>query len=240
MLSTIGVSTPWDQSRQGATLNSFKLPNLRNQPISILYVEQSFVIVDNPAYFLSVPGRGPDMDDCVVKRVRELFPHAKGPMSVHRLDVETSGLMVVALRRDTHRNLSLQFEKRKVEKKYEALLEGCINEDRGHIELAFSLDWPNRPKRRYDPENGKLGVTDWEVIKRNKRSTRVAFKPLTGRTHQLRVHSAHELGIGHPILGDSLYGNPELADRLMLHSNYLSFDHPETNKRLQFDIPTPF
>jgi len=221
-------------------VNSFKLPNLRNRPISILSVERGFVIVDKPANFLSVPGRGPDMDDCVVKRVRELFPDAKGPMSVHRLDVETSGLMVVALRRDIHRNLSLQFEKRNVEKKYVALLEGSIEEDRGHIELAFSLDWPNRPKRKYDPENGKLGITDWEVIKRNEHSTRVIFNPLTGRTHQLRVHSAHEFGIGHPIIGDSLYGNPELADRLMLHSNYLSFDHPETGKRLQFETPTPF
>ena len=154
--------------------------------------------------------------------------------------METSGLMVVALSRSAHRNLSMQFEKRNVEKKYEALLEGCIQKNQGHVELAFSLDWPNRPKRKYDPEKGKLGITEWEVIERDNNSTRVVFTPITGRTHQLRVHSAHELGIGHPIIGDSLYGNPQLADRLMLHSNYLSFDDPNTGNRLQFNIPTPF
>ncbi len=221
-------------------MKPFELPNLRNKPISILSVEKEFVIVDKPANFLSVPGRGPDMDDCVIKRIAQLFPHSNGPMSVHRLDVETSGLMVVALSRSAHRNLSMQFEKRNVEKKYEALLEGCIQKNRGYVELAFSLDWPNRPKRKYDPEKGKLGITEWEVIERDNNSTRVVFTPITGRTHQLRVHSAHELGIGHPIIGDSLYGNPQLADRLMLHSNYLSFDHPNTGNRLQFNIPTPF
>ncbi|MEE2726559.1 MAG: pseudouridine synthase, partial [Candidatus Latescibacterota bacterium] len=105
---------------------------------------------------------------------------------------------------------------------------------------AFSLDWPNRPKRVYDPQNGKLGITEWEVIERTEKATRVRFKPITGRTHQLRVHAAHEKGIGHPIIGDSLYGNPDLAERLMLHSTQLSFNHPETSQRLHFDMPAPF
>ena len=129
------------------------------------------------------------MDDCVVARVKEVFPLAKGPISVHRLDVETSGLMVLALRRDVHRTLSMQFEKREVDKSYTALLEGRIKADGGRIELAFSLDWPNRPKRIYDPQNGKLGITEWEVIERGESATRVRFKPITGRTHQLRAYT---------------------------------------------------
>ena len=221
-------------------MSPFKLPNLRNKPISILYAEHNFVVVDKPPKFLSVPGRGPDMDDCVVARVRDLFSHARGPISVHRLDVETSGLMVLALTRETHRQLSMQFEQRNVGKRYTALLGGHVKKEKGHIELAFSLDWPNRPKRVYDPEKGKLGITDWEVVNIETESTRVTFYPITGRTHQLRVHAAHELGIGHPIIGDTLYGNEELGDRLMLHSSHLSFDHPNTGQRLCFDMPAPF
>ena len=116
MLSYVGFFTPRYQSSEESTMKPFELPNLRNKPISILSVEKEFVIVDKPANFLSVPGRGPDMDDCVIKRIAQLFPHSNGPMSVHRLDVETSGLMVVALSRSAHRNLSMQFEKRNVEK----------------------------------------------------------------------------------------------------------------------------
>ncbi len=221
-------------------MGDFILPNLRDKPLSVLHVGRGFVVVDKLPHFLSVPGRGHDMDDCVVARVKEVFPLAKGPISVHRLDVETSGLMVLALRRDAHRTLSMQFEKREVDKSYIALLEGRVEADGGRIELAFSLDWPNRPKRVYDPQNGKLGITEWEVIERTEKATRVRFKPITGRTHQLRVHAAHEKGIGHPIIGDSLYGNPDLAERLMLHSTQLSFNHPETSQRLHFDMPAPF
>jgi len=128
----------------------------------------------------------------------------------------------------------MQFEKRQVKKTYTALLEGSVEAESGHIELAFRVDWPNRPKQIHDPENGKLGITDWRVLERTEDQTRVELTPLTGRTHQLRVHSAHELGLGHPIVGDRLYGNPELAERLMLHATTLAFHHPEDGRWLSF------
>ena len=219
-------------------MSGFIIPDLRDKPLSVLYADSNLVVVDKLPNFLSVPGR--DVLDCVVARVREVFPHAKGSVSVHRLDMETSGLMVLALRRDAHRHLSLQFEKREVEKTYTALLEGRVEEDGGHIELGFSLYWPNRPRHIYDTESRKVGITDWQVLERYDNATRVLFKPLTGRTHQLRLHASHELGIGHPIIGDSLYGNPDLADRLMLHSTTLSFTHPHSLERMSFEMPAPF
>jgi tRNA pseudouridine32 synthase/23S rRNA pseudouridine746 synthase len=215
-------------------------PDLRHRPLSVVHHERSFVIVDKLPDFLSVAGRSPGTEDCVVARVREVFPHAKGSIAAHRLDMATSGLMVLALTPQAHRHLSRQFEKREVAKTYTALLEGQVESTAGHIELAFRLDWPNRPKQIHDPEHGKLGITDWEVLERHPDSTRVKFTPHTGRTHQLRVHAAHALGIGHPIVGDRLYGHPELADRLMLHSTTLSFHHPDDGTWLDFHSPPPF
>ena len=180
------------------------------------------------------------MDDCVVNRVRELFPAARGSLAAHRLDMETSGLMVLGLTPQAHRHLSRQFENRLVHKTYVALLEGCVGPDSGRIELAFRVDLDDRPHQILDPVHGKLGVTDWEALQRTPDSTRVRFTPLTGRTHQLRVHAAHPRGLGHPIIGDRLYGNSALADRLMLHSTTLDFDHPEDERRLHFEIPAPF
>lgn len=218
----------------------FKPPDLRHRPLSILHKEDSFVVVDKMPDFLSVPGRGPDLDDCVVNRARELYPHAQGPLAAHRLDMETSGLMVLGLTRSAHRHLSLQFEHRRVGKTYTALVEGVIVADEGHIELAFRVDLDDRPRQILDPVHGKLGITDWEVLTRETDRTRMRLTPLTGRTHQLRVHAAHAQGLAHPILGDRLYGNPALADRLMLHSTTLSFYHPEEERLLHFDSPPPF
>ena len=215
-------------------------PDLRHRPLSILYCDSNVVVVDKLPDFLSVPGRHAESQDCVVARVRELFPRAKGPLAVHRLDMETSGLMVLALRRDAHRHLSRQFEKRNVKKTYIALLQDCVATDSGHIELPFRVDWPNRPKQIYDPVHGKMGITDWQVLERLPGATRVEFTPLTGRTHQLRVHSAHPLGIGHPIIGDQIYGDPESAARLMLHSTTLGFNHPHTDEWMEFCLPPPF
>lgn len=215
-------------------------PDLRHRPLSVVHHEASFVVVDKLTDFLSVPGRSPEAQDSVVARVREVFPQADGSISVHRLDMETSGLMVLALTREAHRHLSRQFEKRRVAKEYTALLQGRVEADGGHIELAFRVDWPNRPRQIYDPVDGKLGITDWEVVERGAEHTRVRFVPHTGRTHQLRLHAAHELGIGHPVLGDRLYGDPSLAARLMLHSTRLEFHHPDHGGRVGFYSPAPF
>ena len=211
-----------------------------HRPLSIVHYEESFVVVDKLADFLSVPGREPQSQDCVTTRVRALFPHAEGFLAAHRLDMATSGLMVLGLTPSAFKHLSLQFEKRQVDKTYIALLAGQVEANLGHIELPFRVDWPNRPKQIHDPEHGKLGITDWRVIERYPHATRVEFTPFTGRTHQLRVHAAHELGIGHPIIGDELYGDPTLADRLMLHSTTLAFHHPERGERIRFHLPAPF
>ena len=212
----------------------------RHRPLSVVYHERSFAVVDKLPDFLSVPGRHPASQDCVVARVREIFPWAEGSIAAHRLDMETSGLMVMGLTPAAHKHLSRQFEKRQVAKTYIALLEGRVEPESGHIELPFRVDWPNRPRQIHDPEHGKLGISDWQILERHRDATRVEFTPHTGRTHQLRVHSAHPLGIGHPIVGDHLYGNPALADRLMLHSTTLGFYHPDSDEWLSFCSPVPF
>ncbi|MDA0336784.1 MAG: RluA family pseudouridine synthase [bacterium] len=216
----------------------FRPPDLRHRPLSILHQETSLVVIDKMPDFLSVPGRDADMDDCVVARVRELFPAATGSLAAHRLDMETSGLMVLGLTPEAHRHLSLQFEQRRVHKTYVALVEGHVEADRGHIELAFRVDLDDRPRQMLDAVHGKLGITDWEVLERHAHATRLRFTPRTGRTHQLRVHAAHPDGLGHPIIGDRLYGTP--GERLMLHSTSLAFHHPLDEAPLQFEIPVPF
>lgn len=216
----------------------FRPPDRRDQPLSILHAEECFVVVDKPADFLSVPGRAPDLDDCVVARIREIFPHANGSLAAHRLDMETSGLMVLGLTPEAHNHLSRQFEERRVDKEYIAVVEGCVSDDSGRIELAFRVDVDDRPRQILDPVHGKMGSTDWEVIERKPDTTRLRFVPLTGRTHQLRVHAAHEQGLGHPIVGDRLYGTP--GERLLLHATRLSFDHPTEKRRVHFHMPPPF
>ncbi len=215
----------------------FRPPDLRHRPLSILHQEASLVVVDKMPDFLSVPGRAADMDDCVVARVRELFPAATGSLAAHRLDMETSGLMVLGLTPEAHRHLSLQFEQRRVHKTYVALVEGHVEADCGHIELAFRVDLDDRPRQMLDAVHGKLGITDWEVLERHAHATRLRFTPQTGRTHQLRVHAAHPDGLGHPIIGDRLYGTP--GERLLLHSTSLAFHHPLDEALLQFEIPVP-
>ena len=170
-------------------------------------------MVDKLPDFLSVPGRSPQAQDSVVARIKELFPQAEGSISVHRLDMATSGLMVLALTPQAHRHLSRQFEKRQVDKSYTALLEGRVKDDEGRIELAFRVDWPNRPRQIHDPIDGKLGITQWQILDRTDTTTRIRFIPLTGRTHQLRLHAAHPLGLGpshhrRPALRQSQAGRP--------------------------------
>lgn len=160
--------------------------------------------------------------------------------AVHRLDMATSGLMVLAVDQKSHSNLSRQFEQRQVEKKYIALLGGLIEENSGKIELSFRLDPDNRPYQVYDPEHGKLGITLWRKLGVEHGLTRVEFSPITGRTHQLRVHSAHKLGLNTPIVGDSLYGKGQEGDRMLLHSCLLTFTHPMTGRKMRFTSAPPF
>jgi len=160
--------------------------------------------------------------------------------AVHRLDMYTSGLMVVAINQQTHRNLCHQFEDRLVSKRYIALLDGIVEGESGKIELSFRLDPGNRPFQVYDPLQGKLGVTFWKKMSVENGRTRIEFTPVTGRTHQLRVHAAHELGLGIPIVGDQLYGNGCEGEQMLLHASYLEFTHPGTGETLRFDSPVPF
>jgi len=208
--------------------------------IRLIYVDEDVIVVDKPAGLLAVPGRGPENQDCVVNQVRDYFPDVIEQPAVHRLDMDTSGLMVLARNSRAHAHLSEQFARRKVKKRYNAILEGEVAGDAGEIELAFRLDPDNRPHQVYDPVQGKVGITRWFKLAVHKGRTRVEFIPLTGRTHQLRLHAAHELGLGCPIVGDRLYGSRKPGERMLLHAQYLQFFHPATEKKQVFRSAVPF
>lgn len=201
------------------------------------------VVVDKPAGLLSVPGKpvagGPDNQDCVAARVRSLFPHALGPLVAHRLDMETSGLMVLGLDPAAQRDLSMQFEQRRVKKAYTALISRRPDADSGRIILSIRPDIERRPHQIVDPVHGRESITEWSVADSSGVGVRLRLVPITGRTHQLRLHLAHPLGLGSPILGDRLYGG-DPAPRLMLHANHLAFDDPGSSRRLEFECPAPF
>lgn len=209
------------------------------------------MVVEKPVGLLSVPGRGPDKTDCVRVRVEGMFPEATGSMTVHRLDMDTSGLMVFALSKKAHAKLSRQFEHRKTGKSYTALLAGDVEGDEGEVDLPLIVDWPNRPRQHVNSERGKPAQTLWRVVGREQGHasgyegplTRVEFRPITGRTHQLRVHAAtprSEGGIGAAILGDTLYGDPESAPRMMLHAAQLAFWEPFLGEWMKFSSQVPF
>ncbi len=200
--------------------------------LELVHVDPLFVVVDKPSGLLAVPGRGPDKQDCVVSRFRARFPGCIDQPAVHRLDMDTSGLMVLARTREAHRHLSLQFQQRRVHKVYIALLEGVVQGSHGTIRLAFRLDPDNRPRQVRDPVHGKPGVTRWRVLAREDGRTRVEFEPLTGRTHQLRLHALH--GLGCAIVGDRLYGAGVRSGEMLLHATELGFAHPATGRRLVF------
>jgi tRNA pseudouridine32 synthase/23S rRNA pseudouridine746 synthase len=208
--------------------------------LTVVHSDPLFVVVDKPSGLLSVPGRGPENQDCVVSRLKTLYPDCIEQPSVHRLDQDTSGLLVLALTTETHRALSVQFMERLVGKRYVALIDGVVTEDSGIIELAFRLDPDNRPYHVYDPERGKPGTTRWRKLGVEQGQTRVEFMPLTGRTHQLRLHSAHEKGLGFPIVGDRLYGTGTEPGQLKLHASVLRFRHPATRQNLEFVSVPPF
>jgi tRNA pseudouridine32 synthase/23S rRNA pseudouridine746 synthase len=194
-------------------------------------------IVLKPPGLLSVPGRG-ELVDSVQSRLRARYPTATGPLVVHRLDLDTSGLLVVAKDLDTYVALQRLFTERAVEKRYVAWLDGNVVAERGTIELPLRVDLEDRPRQIVDAIHGKPAVTEWEVLAREGGRTLVALSPKTGRAHQLRVHAAHPNGLGVPIVGDRLYGRPD--SRLMLHAEALGFIHPHTHERLVWRSPAPF
>ena len=205
--------------------------------LSVLYEDEALLIIDKPSGLLSVPGKAQEHWDCVEHRARARFDEA---FIVHRLDMDTSGLMVLARTAASLRNLGRQFEKRKVEKSYIARVWGPVEGESGHVDLPLICDWPRRPKQKVCFEQGKVAVTDWQVIRRDARSTLVRLCPHTGRSHQLRVHM---LSLGHAIVGDRFYAEGEaLASgaRLMLHANSLRLIHPVRGEWMTFESPCPF
>ena len=206
--------------------------------MEILYQDEDIVVVDKPSGLLSIPGRGPEKIDSVSHRIRQMFPDCLAQPSVHRLDMDTSGLLVLALTAASHRHLSLQ--NRETDKYYLALLDGELAGEEGTITLPFRLDVENRPHQIYDEIHGKIGTTHWKKLGIENGKTRIAFHPITGRTHQLRVHSAHPKGLGIPIVDDPLYGNGDLPGKMKLHACELTFTHPTTGEKMTFTAPVPF
>lgn len=205
-------------------------------PLSILHADHEILVVDKPPGLLSVPGKGPELADCLLTRLQAVYPET---LLVHRLDRDTSGVMVFALTPHAQRHLGLQFEKRQVRKIYVARVAGEISEATGEVDLPLAVDWPNRPKQRVDRENGRAAQTEWKVLKRGRGETRVRLSPKTGRSHQLRVHM---LALGHPVLGDPFYATGPARDhpRLMLHSETLRLRHPDGGKGLTFRAAPEF
>ena len=209
-------------------------------PLRIIHEDPSFVVVNKVSGMLAVPGRGPEKVDSVANRVRMMYAGCIEQPSVHRLDMDTSGLMVVARTTEAHRELSRQFFERQTQKRYVALLEGILKENSGTIELPFRLDVENRPLQIYDEVHGKMGTTHWEKIGIEGEWTRISFVPITGRTHQLRLHAAHEKGLGIPIVGDPFYGTGTGPGQLKLHACELGFAHPDTKQDLSFQSDPEF
>ncbi|MEM8794345.1 MAG: pseudouridine synthase [Pseudomonadota bacterium] len=203
----------------------------------IIYSDEAIIVIDKPAGLLTVPGKAEAHRDCLESRIQNDFPQAR---IVHRLDMDTSGVVVLAMNAAAHRHLGLQFERRHVEKTYIADLYGVLRAASGEIDLPLRCDWPNRPRQMVDLEQGRAAFTRFEVISRGTASTRVRLFPKTGRSHQLRVHM---LVLGHPILGDPLYAYDAAltaAPRLSLHAERLSVYHPVGGRRLTFESPVPF
>lgn len=208
--------------------------------LAILHLCDSLVVVDKPSGLLSVPGRGEGKEDCLSARVQGQFSDA---LIVHRLDMGTSGIVVMGRGADAQRQLSIQFQERQVHKRYQALVDGCwTGPMEGEIDLPIIADWPNRPKQKVDHAIGRPSLTRFRVldVDASRQVSRVELEPITGRSHQLRVHME---AMGHPIIGDDFYGTPASfakADRLMLHACWIGLDHPETGVALNIDCPPPF
>ncbi len=199
-----------------------------------VHADDDILVLNKPSGLLTVPGKTPDLADCLEARVRARWPGAR---IVHRLDMDTSGLVVMARHRDACRHLGMQFEKRMTGKRYVARVAGVMAGDAGTVDLPLRCDWPNRPLQMVCHEAGKPSVTEWRVLAREAGATRVLLLPATGRSHQLRVHM---LALGHPILGDAFYGERDSAPRLQLHAETLRLRHPEGGAWHSFTAPCPF
>ena len=223
---------------QGIELNENLLlkQNSTVEELEILYQDDDLVVINKPEEFLSVPGI--DIKDSVYLRIKHQFPLATGPIIVHRLDMSTSGILVLALNKESHKLLQQQFIKRKVHKRYIALLDGNIEHDNGFIDLPLRVDLDDRPRQMVCYEHGKTAQTKYEIITRKNNKTLVYFYPITGRTHQLRMHASHRLGLNAPIIGDDLYGKK--ANRLHLHAESLEFTHPKTKELMKFQVEPNF
>jgi len=204
--------------------------------LEIVHEEESFLVINKPAGLLSVPGK--TIVDSVKTRIETMYPNAKGGIIVHRLDMATSGLMLIALNQRANKNLQHQFITRMIEKCYIAVVEGDINDERGIIELPMCPDFDDRPRQMVCEQTGKPAHTTWQVTKREDNKTWLTLWPKTGRTHQLRVHCAHHLGLNAPMIGDALYGKP--SERLMLHAKQISFHHPITKQPMTLNSHAPF
>lgn len=205
--------------------------------LHVIYQDDHILVVNKPSGLLSVPGRLEEHRDSIMTRIQQQYPVAQ---SVHRLDMATSGIMVVALTKAAERELKRQFREREPEKSYVARVFGQLTKKAGLIELPLICDWPNRPKQKVCHETGKAAQTEWILLEREAQSCRVLLQPITGRSHQLRVHM---LALGHPILGDNFYAHPEakaLAPRLQLHAQSLTITHPSFGNRMTFRQPADF
>jgi tRNA pseudouridine32 synthase/23S rRNA pseudouridine746 synthase len=213
------------------------LKNLsENKELEIVYEDDVLLVVNKPSEFLSVPGK--NISDSVYTRIKKKYPKATGPLIVHRIDMSTSGIILLTKTKEANKILQNQFIKRTIKKRYVALLNGDLTKDKGTIKLPLRLDLDDRPRQLVDFEYGKNAETNWEIIKKENGKTKVYFYPITGRTHQLRVHAAHKDGLNTPIVGDDLYGKKE--NRLHLHAEFIEFSHPKTNKIISFSVAPDF
>jgi tRNA pseudouridine32 synthase/23S rRNA pseudouridine746 synthase len=206
------------------------------QELEIIYEDAVLIAVNKPAEFLSVPGK--EIKDSVYARIKEQYPAATGPLIVHRLDMSTSGILLLTKTKEANKVLQSQFINRTIKKRYVALLDGVLSKNSGKIKLPLRVDLEDRPKQLVDFIHGKSAETDWKIINKENGKTRVHFYPITGRTHQLRVHAAHKNGLNTPIIGDDLYGVKK--NRLHLHAEYIEFLHPSTNEKTSFTVEAPF
>ena len=207
------------------------------EEIIILYADDDLLLVRKPDLLLSIPGRHPLNKDCLITRLQQDYPTAS---IVHRLDLDTSGIMVIPLNKPTHAHISRQFQERKVQKSYHAVVFGVVQQDKGEIDLPIARDWENRPLQVISHERGKNALTHYRVLERHEDRTRLLLQPVTGRSHQLRIHMRE---LGHPILGCDMYAHETalgMAERLMLHATTLAFEHPASGEWLQGECRPDF